>query len=129
MRRSIFGVLALAAGLLLAACSGDNSFQQQAYALGQSYALAQKGAIVYMQTAEPSSETTGKILRADEKAAPMVKDVLTCAKSMLEPAPEPEPAAVELGLDGEEARAAECQSLMSQALLALDALRNAVRGD
>lgn len=126
--RRVFGVLALAAGLLLAACSGDNDFQKQAYALGQSYALAQRGAIVYMQTAEPSSEVTGKILRADQKAAPMVKDVLTCAKSMLaEPAPEPAPDAVELGLDGEEARAAECESLFSQALLALEALRNAVK--
>lgn len=129
MRRSIFGVIALAAALLLAACSGDNAFQKQAYTLGKSYTLAQQGAITYMQVAKPSAAVTDKIAAADAKAAPMVKDVLLCAKSMLEPAPEPAPDAAALGLTGEEARAAECDSLLATALTALNDLRNAVKGD
>ncbi len=126
MRGIFLGVLLLA-GTLLTACSGDNSFQKQAYALGKSYELAQKGAITYIEVAQPSSDVTGKIAAADQKAAPLVKDVLACAKSMLagEP-PAPEPAAAELGLDAEEAQEATCDGLLSEALLALNALRDVV---
>lgn len=119
------GVL-LAAGLLLAACSGDDAFQKQAYTLGKSYALAQKGAITYLEVAQPSQDVKDKINRADDKAAPMVIQVLECAKSMLaEEAPPAPPEAVELGLDAEEAQAAECQGYLNEALQALNALRQA----
>lgn len=120
-----FAVLGLAA--LLTACSGDDAFQKQAYALGQSYALTQKGTITYLQVANPSDEVKAKINRADDMAAPLVKEVLECAKSLLGEPPAPEPGAVELGLDAREALEAKCEGYLSEALIALNALRGATQ--
>jgi len=120
-----FGAIALAA--MLAACTGDNSFQKQAYALGKSYEGAQRGAITYIEVASPSSEVTAKIVNADKKAAPLVKDVLECAKSMLVAPPAPDDQAVALGLDATEALEAACQGKLSEALLAIDTLRNVIQ--
>lgn len=131
MKRIMLPILAVAATLMLAACG--NTFQEKAYKLGQSYELSQQAAIGYMEVAKPSSEITGKIADANAKAAPMVKEVLTCARDLLaaeETGAAPADAA-ELGLDADAAIAAKeeaCEGLLSRALLVLDALDGAVKG-
>lgn len=122
--KKLYALLVLGLAVALTACSGDDAFQKQAYALGQSYALVQKGAITYLEVAEPSQDVKDRINRADDKAAPLVKQVLECAKSMLGEPPAPEPGAVELGLEPEEALAATCEGYLSEAILALNAFRS-----
>lgn len=135
MLRSLHGLLIAAlatVALTIAGCAGDDStrsFQKQAFALGETYIAVQKGAIIYLQTANPSQATKDKINAADDKAAPMVKDVLSCAKSLSAPPPPPPATAVELGLSGEDAAEAECQGKLSQALAAVNDFRDAVKGE
>jgi hypothetical protein len=119
--------LAIAAiGLLLTACG--TTFPEKAYKVGQSYELSQQAAIGYMEVAQPSAEVTGKIKNANDKAAPMVKQVLNCAKSLV--AGETSPEAAALGLDTDTALAAQeevCEDLLSKALLLLQALDTTVK--
>lgn len=126
--RKLLGFASIALALLITGCSGDDSFQKQAYALGQGYALAQKGAITYMEIGSPSAETALKIKKANDLAAPQVKSVLECAKSLLTPAPAAPEAATALGLSDKEALEAQCEGELAQALAALEMLRNAVKG-
>jgi hypothetical protein len=129
MKRILLPILAVAATLMLAACG--NSFQEKAYTLGQSYELSQQAAIGYMEVAKPSSEITGKIKNANDKASPMVKEVLECARDLLaaeETGAVPAEAAA-LGLDADAALDAQeeaCEGLLSKALLVIDALDGAV---
>jgi hypothetical protein len=131
MRRFVLPILAVAATLMLAACG--SSYQEKAYTLGQSYELSQQAAIGYMEVAKPSSDVTGKIKDANDKAAPMVKEVLQCARDMLaaeETGAVPAEAAA-LGLDADaalEAKEEACEGLLSKALLVIDALDGAVSG-
>lgn len=131
MKRILLPILALAATLVLAACGSDSSLPDKAYKIGQGYALAQEGAIGYMEVAKPSSEITGKIRAANDKAAPMVKQALECAKEYVAAAQSPAvPAeAAALGLDAEdvlEAKEAACDGLLSRALKAVQMLDDAV---
>lgn len=126
MKRILLPILAVAATLMLAACG--STFQEKAYKTGQAYELAQQGAIGYMEVAKPSAEVTGKIKAANDKAAPMVKDLLTCAKGLLQP-PTVTPEAAALGLDADDVQEAEeeaCEGLLSRATRAVQMLDDAV---
>lgn len=127
MRRLLFP-LSAAAALLLAGCA--SSFPEKAYKLGQAYTLGQEAAITYIEVAKPSQEVKDKINAADDRAAPMVKQVLQCARDIVaaeQSGSVPDDAA-ELGLSaGEalEAKEAACEGLLSRALTLMQALQTA----
>jgi uncharacterized protein (DUF1501 family) len=124
--KRIFAFAAVGLALLLTGCG--TSFPEKAYKVGQSYELSQQAAISYIEVAKPSAEVTHKIKNANDKAAPMVKQVLSCAKSLVDETPAPE--ATALGLDADDALEAQeevCEDLLSRALLLLQALDTTVK--
>jgi hypothetical protein len=123
----LFGV----AALLLAACAGASTFPEKAYKVGTAANVSYKAANAYMEAAQPSSEVTGKITAAINKANPLVEELLVCAREIVaaEQSGEVPAEAAALGLDSEaaiEAQEEACEGLLSRAVTVLQAVQDAV---
>lgn len=135
--RSMRGLAALAClavgAMLLTACG--STYQQRAYALGQTYDLIQDGSITYMKTPNAKLATIDRIADADAKASPQVQNVLQCAEELQaieDGTAPPDPMAVSLGLSASEvadAKSEACDGALARANGLVDMLGNLMGGE